>query len=187
MDLQSATRAKLGAQPNTDFIAWDAVFVPDVPITFGTQQFLPGATNGGLTFKLTHPADLIVQTQGSNVDQWNGDFVDGDKVLSTDTENGPIVLVFDQPVRGVGVNLQANVFTGESYGVLLKLFLAGGGSKSFVGQGVTRNLGTGLAPFLGALSSNADIVRAEFHVAPSPLSGGITELALAINQVELVL
>ena len=188
MALNSASRAKLGAQPGTDFIAWDSVFVPDVPITFGTQQFLPGTTNGGLTFKLTHPADLIVRRQSSDVDQWDGDFVDNnDKVLFTNTEPGPIVLVFDQPVRGLGVNLQANVATGEQYGVRMKVFLAGGGGKPFVGQGTAQNLGTGLAPFLGALSSNADIVRAEFHVAPLPANGGVAELAIGINQVELVL
>lgn len=190
MALNSASRATLGAQPNTDFIAWDTVFVPDVPITFGTQQFLPGTTNGGLTFKLTHPADLIVRMQGSAVDQWNGDF-DGKNddqkiVLFTDTEPGPIVLFFDQPVRGLGVNMQANVRTNESYAVRMKVFLAGGGSKLFVDKGTTLNLGTGLAPFLGALSSNVDIVRAEFHVAPSPGNGSLTDLDIAINRVEIV-
>ena len=179
MALNSASRAKLGAQPGTDFIAWDTVFVPDVPITFGTQQFLSGTTNGGLTFKLIHPADLIVLTQSSAADQWNGDFVAGDMVLFTDTEPGPIVLLFDQPVRGLGVNVQANVLRNKSYAVRMKVFVTGG-SKPFVGQGTTQNLGTGLAPFLGALSSGADIVRAEFHVV------GGTVLDLAINQVELV-
>ena len=187
MALNSVSRAKLGAQPGTDFIAWDTVFVADVPITFGSQQFLSGTTNGGLTFKLIHPADLIVRTQGSAVDQWDGDFGANNKVLFTNTEPGPIVLVFDQPVRGLGVNLQANVATGEQYGVRMKVFLAGGGGKPFVGQGTTQNLGTGLAPFLGALSSNADIVRAEFHVVPWPANSGVTEFAIAINQVELAL
>lgn len=186
MALNFASRATLGAQPGADFIAWDTVFVPDVPITFGTRQFLPGQTNGGFDFKLTHPADLIVRTQGSAVDQWDGDFVANENVLFTDIEPGPIVLLFDQPVRGLGVNLQANVWTNQRYAVRMKVFLAGGGGKPFVGQGTTQHLGTGLAPFLGALSSDADIVRAEFHVAPFPGNGGLTDLDIAINRVELV-
>ncbi len=186
MSLNFASRATLGAQPGTDFIAWDTVFVPDVPITFGTRQFLPGQSNGGFDFKLTHPADLIVLTQGSAVDQWDGDFVANENVLFTDIEPGPIVLLFDTPVRGLGVNAQANVGTNESYAVRMKVFLAGGGGKPFVRQGTAQHLGTGLAPFLGALSSNADIVRAEFHVAPLPGNGGLHELAIAINRVEIV-
>jgi hypothetical protein len=186
MALKLASRATLGAQPGADFIAWDSVFVPDVPITFGTQPFLPGRSNGGLDFKLTHPADLIVRTQGSAVDQWDGDFTDQEKVLFTDIEPGPIVLLFDQQhVRGLGVNLQANVHTNTNYTVRMKVFLAGGGSRLFVGQGTTQHLGTGLAPFLGALSSNDDIVRAEFHVVPLPGNGGLVDLDIAINRVEL--
>ena len=186
MALNSASRATLGAQPGADFIAWDTVFVPDVPITFGTRHFLAGLTSGGLDFKLSHPADLIVRTQGNAVDQWDGDFLDQEKVLFTDMEPGPIVLLFDQPVRGLGVNVQANVQTNTNYAVRMKVFLAGGGGKPFVGQGTTQHLGTGLAPFLGALSSDADIVRAEFHVAPFPGNGGLTDLDIAINRVELV-
>lgn len=186
MALNFASRATLGAQPGTDFIAWDTVFVPDVPITFGTRQFLAGLTNGGLDFKLTHPADLIVKTQGNAVDQWDGDFDANERVLFTDMEPGPIVLLFDTPVRGLGVKAQANVGENESYAVRMKVFLAGGGGKPFVRQGTTQHLGTGLAPFLGALSSNADIVRAEFHVAAVAGNGGLHELALAINRVELV-
>jgi hypothetical protein len=186
MALNFASRATLGAQPGADFIAWDTIFVPDMPITFGTQSFLPGQTNGGLDFRLTHPADLIVRKQGSAVDQWDGDFVDQETVLFTDIEPGPIVLLFDRPVRGLGVNAQANVWTSENYAVRMKVFLAGGGSKPFTRQGTTQHLGTGLAPFVGVLSSKADIVRAEFHVAPFPGNGGLTDLDLAINRVELV-
>jgi hypothetical protein len=186
MALKFASRNTLGAQPSADFIAWESVFVPDVPITFGAQPFLPGQSNGGLDFKLTHPADLIVRTQGSAVDQWDGDFVDHEKVLFTDIEPGPIVLHFDQPVRGLGVNVQANVWTNENYAVRMKVFLAGGGSRPFTRQGITQHLGTGLAPFVGVLSSSADIVRAEFHVAPFPGNGGLTDLDIAINRVELV-
>ena len=174
-------RATLGAQPGTDFIAWDTVFVPDVPITFGTRQFLVGQTNGGLDFKLTHPANLIVRTQGSAVDQWDGDFDANDRVLFTDIKPGPIVLFFDQPVRGIG----ANVLTDTNYTVRMVVFLAGGGDKPFPGKGKTQHLGAGLAPFLGALSSNPDIVRAEFHVTP-PRNGSLTDLDIAINRVELV-
>ncbi|MEO6661154.1 MAG: hypothetical protein ABIN44_12750 [Burkholderiaceae bacterium] len=186
MTLKSASRALLGTQPGFDFIAWESVFVPDVPITFGSRQFLSGASQGGLPFKLIHPANLIVRTQGSAADQWDGDFVAGDMVLFTDNEPGPIVLLLDQPVRGLGVNMQANVMTNKSYAVLMKVFVTGGGSKPFPGKGTMQHLGTGLAPFLGALSSNADIVRAEFHVAPLPGKAGVTDLDLAINRVELV-
>ena len=150
MAINFASRATLSAQPGADFIAWESVFVPDVPITFGTQSFLPGQTSGGLAFRLTHPADLILRTQGSDVDQWDGDFMDQESVLFTDIEPGPIVLSFDQPVRGVGANAQANVFTDQSYAVRIKLFLADGSRRAFTRQGTQQHKGTGLAPFVGA-------------------------------------
>jgi len=186
MALNFASRTTLSNQPGADFIAWDSVFVPDVPITFGTQSFLPGKTSGGLAFRLTHPADLVVRTQGSGVDQWDGDFIDQERVLFTDIEPGPIVLAFNQPVRGIGANAQANLFTNHPYAVRIRLFLADGSSKAFTRQGTMQHLGTGLAPFVGALSSDADIVRAEFHVGAVPGNGGLVALDIAINQVQIV-
>ena len=182
MAIRAVTRVDIQALPGSDFVDWTTTFPPGLPVSVGTASFTNVPTAHGQNVKLINPSIFESRHQGRGPLDWAGDFDDGDPVLYTDLEPGPITIFFDNPVQGIGANVQANVLTNQTYCVRMKLFATGGAIVSFSGSGVMTHQGAGDAPFLGAISDAADIVRAEFHVS---LTGQAHDLDLAINQLEL--
>lgn len=130
----SVTRTASGngvspAQARIAFSGNDAVDWATLPFANGSllqfnvdpitgARFVPLSTSNGNACAITHPLDLIRLTQGP-LGGWNGNFPSGEALLFTNDSPPPvqdplkesIVIHFQQPVRGVGLQFQGSTVT----------------------------------------------------------------------------
>jgi hypothetical protein len=136
------------------------------------------ASSGGIN--VTASASDLWLFKQNGAGGYAGSFSDGDRLLTTFFDNGPLTLSFDKAVRGVGFNIE-NVNWGDFTGTM-EFFDAGNSSLGFVTvTGTNSGSNDGSAPFLGGLSDLLEISKVVISV--STVLGGE---ALTINQVSLV-
>lgn len=72
-----------------------------------------GSSSGGLGFRIDNPSRSKLVRQGST---WEGNFSANETLVYTWKRVGPIMLVFDSLIRGVGAGIQEKFGTGDSTG-----------------------------------------------------------------------
>jgi hypothetical protein len=168
--------AELGA--NTDSFNW-AQLGPANTFVFGTQTVLAPKT--GITATVaTPPGAGFTAGFWERLDQgngWPGNFASGTAVIYNPIVNNSypftiFSLTFSTPIQGVGAQLQidhygtfqVNVSAFDANNEVLPIGPDSGGvlHDSFSVLGVSTASGDGSAPFLGILSSAADISRIDF-------------------------
>jgi hypothetical protein len=176
------TRGDLGGN---EFIDW-AVLGPT-----GTKvinSFLTSA-NGGLDITVSMPTGQFFERhdQGST---WLGNFAPGDALIFTFASTGPISLLFDTPIFGVGAQIQTPAlgpFTGfitafDTNNATLGSFSLNGSSTTTVQGG-----GDNSAIFLGLRDTTASISRIEFGAnqegAPSNFAINRLDIVTSTNQL----
>lgn len=116
-----------------------------------------------------------------------GNFNPGDELLLTENLDGsvlsaPLTLTFNNPVSGVGANIEAGLFNGpSSFTALLQVYGSGGGLLgSFSEVGVSTDNEDGSAIFV-AIANTPGITEAVFSLTSAPIDTGL----LAINQMDV--
>lgn len=105
-------------------------------------------------------------TEGSS---WIGNFTPGDAVLWTSadgsdaTTSATLLLTFDQPIYGLGAQIQANYY--GPFSATLELFDGSSLLGMFGISGLSTADADGSAPYLGALDSLTSITAARFTLA----------------------
>ncbi len=102
----------------------------------------------------------------SSPGSWPGNFAPGDKLLSTKAEvnaTGPVSLVFNSPVQGVGTQIQA--FSTGAFTASIEAFNSSNASLgSFTLAGDSNAKADNSAIFIGILSNALDISKVVFGV-----------------------
>ncbi|MEP0922861.1 PTPA-CTERM sorting domain-containing protein [Leptolyngbya sp. ST-U4] len=112
--------------------------------------------------------------QGSG---WAGNFAPGDALL-WNQGNGTVRFAFSSPVRGVGTQIQANIY--DSFNAIIEAFDSNGISLgSFNRGGISTGNADNSAIFIGLLSDQLDIASITFSV--NSIGGN----DFAINQLSL--
>jgi len=160
------SRDDLGADDN---IQWGQFGPPNT--AFDTPA--GGFTDNGLTFTVDDPDNhrLARFDQG---DGWDGNFSPGDELIFNSLFGTPIIMEFDQPVFGVGANIQGSFF-GRFTGVIEVFDMDGTLIERFSREGESNDNADGSAIFIGIVS-DTPIARATFAV----------DTEIAINMVGLV-
>jgi hypothetical protein len=138
-------------------------------------------TTGGRQFQIDNPSRSKIMQQGSD---WDGNFSNNEFVLYTWKRVGPIMIVFDVPVRGVGAHVQENFGTGDTIGShfmgIIRVFGSSHNPLNLPGPnfgevpGISDDGTSHKAPFVGVLSDTANIKFVEFDtraVSPGDLDG----------------
>jgi hypothetical protein len=109
---------------------------------------------------------------------WAGNFNPGDELLWT-AGNGPLTLTFNQPLSGLGANIQADFYGG--FTALLQVFNTGGGLiESFSEAGYSDGSNNGSAIFIG-VANDPGIAAAEFSLTSATYNTG----DFSINQLDI--
>lgn len=161
------SRSALGAN---DTLNWNSLGSAGTPVS---NPFTVSST-GGNTVKGSIPSGSFQRLdQGYG---WAGNFAPNNALLWTQGNPGPLQLTFSQAVRGVGTQIQANLY--GSFTTVIEAFNSGGISLgSFTLPGNSTGSGDNSAIFIGVLSDNADIAKVLFNVQG--------DQDFAINQVSL--
>ncbi len=98
--------------------------------------------------------------------EWGGNFAPGAAVLSTNGQPGPMKIIFDAPVFGVGMQIQATYF-GTFTGILTAYDAVVGGNVlgTSTVAGFCNSNGDDSAVFMGLVSASAEIRRVEIQTA----------------------
>lgn len=166
---------------------WGGLGPAFTPVANNTAVGVTGVP--GLTATVSESGtSLERRDQGTG---WQGNFADGSELLWTGlgpTEGGgPITLVFSAPIYGFGAFIESD-FMG-SYVAQIAAFDASSNSLGVFTVGGVQTLGGGVAPFLGILSSSADISRIVYSLTVSPglgqdlaISNGIVQTQTAVPE-----
>ena len=176
-------RASLGG---IDFVDWSG-FGPD----FTTVP--SGSTidsNLGLTVTVSMPSgDFERRDQGTG---WNGNFANGDALLWTSGNVGPMIIEFASPVAAAGAQIQRNSF--GTFTAEIQVFDSGDTMiASFSLPGDSTADGDNSAIFLGVQDTSATIARIEYNVDSTSADFSINQLDIGaagvptMNQLGLVL
>lgn len=166
------TRAGLGAN---DLLNW-GVAADDSSLVASPYSVI---SVGGLTVTAALTGDLAIYQQNGGT--FLGNFTDGEILLDSAFNDGPITLSFGSAIRGVGFNIQRNDF--ETFTGQIDFYGAGNTLFGTVTQlGLSNDNNDGSAIFICGLSSLRDIVRVDVSVSNIP--GNST--AFAINQMSLL-
>jgi hypothetical protein len=183
---QVSTRAALGG---TDTLSWgqlgpDSTDPLTVPISSVTTALALTANVSNST------GDLFRFDEGGANSGYAGSFSVGDELLSTFLSAGPLVINFASPVARVGAQIQSLdtapplspglAFTGwmEAFDTLNVSL----GSFSVLGS--SDMLQNNTAPFLGIVSTAANISSVHFHVSGTPnLDFSINTVSLSVTPV----
>ena len=125
----------------------------------------------------------LVAVQGPGPTNFNGNFANGDFLISTTTNgNGPLTLAFSQGIIGAGAQIQADFF-----GPFTAQLEARNGSTSlgsFSEAGISNSAGDNSAIFIGLKDlSGANITSLVFSVPTCAIPSTCTDFA--INQLSL--
>ncbi|GIV16097.1 MAG: hypothetical protein KatS3mg022_1532 [Armatimonadota bacterium] len=134
-------------------------------------------SNGGLPLTVSKPTSGSFERldQGSG---WWGNFAQGDHLLWTLYEVGPMVIEFASPVIGAGAQIQRNWY-GAFTGTIMAYDAANNLLGSFSLAGLSNGNSDNSAIFLGVLDSSAVIKKVVFDVDN-------TTGDFAINRLDLV-
>jgi hypothetical protein len=162
-----------------DFILWSAlgpeltVFVNPVTIS----------SNTGNVATVSNPAGNLQRVNQSSF--WGGNFAAGDRLLSTQSTAGPMVIEFDVPVLGAGAQIQAGLF--GAFNAKLEAFDEFGNPiASFTRAGVSNANADNSAIFLGIIEDDPIIKRIEYTVDNATFGLAINKLDLVAQAAELV-
>ena len=168
-------RTGTGCLNGTDYYDWTDNYGP--PFSSIPNDSI-ATSNGGLetTVHFTGGANGERRDQGNG---WNGNFTNGDELLWTAGDNGPLTLTFASPISGVGANIQADFF--GAFTALIQAFDASGNLiDSFSEDGTSNSNGDGSAIFIG-LANDPGIKSVEFSLTSCALECG----DFAINQLDI--
>jgi PEP-CTERM motif len=174
--IQIGSAAALGAN---DFFDWGQVRALDGSGN-AIAQPSPATviSNLGRTASVSDGGSFTGLVEGTD---WFGNFTAGEAVLYSGDINDPSAAVsvftvnFNTAVRGVGLQITSAAFL--DFDASLEVF---GGSASlglFTVSGLMTGFEDSTAPFLGALSDNADITRAVFTLTSN------TDFGLGANRL----
>jgi hypothetical protein len=124
---------------------------------------VPGVS--GLEVKVSQSKGDFQRLDQFSPGSWPGNFTPGDKLLSTKTFNatGPVSLVFNSPVQGVGAQIQA--FSTGAFTASIEAFNSSNASLgSFTLAGDSNAKADNSAIFIGILSNAVDISKVVFGV-----------------------
>ena len=143
------SRSALGANDTLDWSSLGSEY-SSISSPFTT------VSTGGNTVTGSIPSGSFQRSNQSS--GWNGNFAPGDALLWTQGNPGPLQLTFSQSVRGVGTQIQANVF--GPFTAVIEAFNSGGTSLgSFTLPSNSTSGRDNSAIFIGVLSDNADIAK----------------------------
>lgn len=164
----------------TDSIYWEKNTDEGDYLIF-KDNFFTGTTNKGLIFRIQGPLPLVRRRQGKTA-TWLGNFNQGDGVLSTDHDIGPLIIVFYHPIKGAGAQIQAES-QGRFKGRIEAFDVEGGRLAQYDREGSSDPTNDNSAIFLGVLFKTAKIKTIKFSTfatVPSPRS-----TSFGINRVSL--
>ena len=95
------TRNELGGNDSIDWKSLD----DDGDAVDVLEGANAGKSKNGLGYTIVHPILCQRVTQGKQ-ERWPGNFEKGEALLYTLKRVGPLTIVFEQPVRGVGAQIQ---------------------------------------------------------------------------------
>jgi hypothetical protein len=120
----------------------------------------------GLEVTVSQVSGSFTRLDQSSPGSWPGNFTPGDKLLSTKTTvsaTGPVSLVFNSPVQGVGAQIQA--FSTGAFTASIEAFNSSNASLgSFTLAGDSNAKADNSAIFIGILSNAVDISKVVFGV-----------------------
>lgn len=178
---------------NIDLINWkDFPFtIIKTPLSGGAGSNV-GTSKGGLGFRIDNPSRNKIVRQGQT---WDGNFPANESLVYTWKRVGPVMLVFDTPIRGVGACMQEKFGTGTTSGAPFTAIVRAFGSShnplplpSPNPGEVAANSDDGSnfsAVFVGALSDQANIKFVEFDT--KAIAAGDLDGDFAIGRVTLVM
>ncbi len=138
-----------------------------------------GVTNTALTATVSQlqPAGFSRNTQGGG---WGGNFANGDQLLWTNGNNGPMTIMFSNNISSAGANFQAD-FYGAFVGRISALDFTGNVLAFFDFNGNSTSAGDGSAVFAGITSTNGDIRGVRFE----GVSAADQPMDFAVNSVSV--
>src|SRR6267143_2285221 len=136
-------------------------------LTTVRQPFTIDVPNvSGLNVTVSQSSGDFQRLDQSSPGLWQGNFAQGDKLLSTRAlpgATGPVSLAFNSPVQGVGAQIQA--FSYGSFTATIEAFNSSNASLgSFTLAGNSTAARDNSAIFIGILSNAVDISRVVFGV-----------------------
>ncbi|MBL8330197.1 MAG: hypothetical protein JNJ71_15265 [Rubrivivax sp.] len=173
LTVQFGSRAALAG---TDTLTWGQLG-PD--ITFGITSPSAVTTTGLASATVSNPGgDMIRADEGGLMSGYKGSFAVGAQLLGTIDNAGPLTISFANPVARVGAQIQS-----LEYGTFTGWLSAYDAGNSLLGTvsvgGLSGDLQTNTAPFLGIGSSAVNIKSVSFSVTGTPND------YLMINTVDL--
>lgn len=187
-------RTKLKA---TDLLDWSSLNVANrALLSFITEpvtgaRYVPVATQGGAAGAITHPLDLVRLTQGP-LGGWSGNFPPNEALLFTNDRPPPvqdplkesIVIHFQQPVRGVGLQYQGATVTPSATGRFKANLILWNLDRSDWGQPdhAVGGVADAEAVFLGAVAANRVVSTVQIYV--DAMNG--QQIDFAIGRVSIV-
>jgi hypothetical protein len=166
----------------TDFVDWKLVADDGEALGFNNHVFT-GTTNQEMTYRILNPLLLVRKRQG-RMATWVGNFKENDGVLATDHDIGPLIITFDQPVRGAGAQIQADSAPRRFKGRIQAFDVNGNRVAQYSRDGLSTNDNDNSAIFVGVLADTATIKRIEMSavsIKPSPNKS----MDFAINQLDI--
>ena len=147
-----------GAFGGTDFIDWAQLGPSSTTVITSPVNV---TSNLGINAIASNPQDFIRFDQGLG---WGGNFANGDALLFTNFGNGPMDIVFANPVSGAGAQIQADYF--GNYTGYLNVYGSDGITllANYTENGVSNYFGDNSAIFMGVRDTVPDIGKIEFSV-----------------------
>ncbi len=140
-------------------------------------------TVGGLTIGVSSSQGALARVDEGN--GFTGDFAVGDHLLTdAGSKSDSFIVSFGTPVRGFGTQIDAHYILGAYSGFVD--YFSSTNALLFTADysGVATTAEDNSAPFVGVVSSSADISYAEFFInQPSPL---LPAGAVAINRLDVL-
>ena len=171
-----------------DFIDWSQ-FGDDWTVISPELQNNQGLSDEELVrITIVNPFQLVKLTQGKR-DNWRGNFATGEAVLFTNHLPGPISILFDPPVQGVGTQFQINEIQERGgppipFNATLTVFdLNGLQLKTTTRKGLSDSASDGSAVLVQIFADLPLIKRAEFKVRGTAPGPHVNDLA--INRLRL--
>lgn len=140
-----------GALGPDDSVDWAQLGPEFTPVPSGTTA----VSGGGITMTLTDSVDDMLRYDQSS--GWSGNFAPGDTLLQNNFD-GSITITFDTAVRGVGAQVQQDIFGAFTSTIMVN----GGALGTFMLGGTSTSDADDSAIFHGVLSDAADITSITF-------------------------
>ena len=173
-----------------DFIDW-VQFGDEWTVISPELQNNQGLSAGGLVkFTIVNPFQLVKLTQGKR-DNWRGNFATGEAALFTNHLPGPISILFDPPVQGVGSQFQINEIPergGPSvpFNATLTVFDSNGLQlKTSTRKGRSDGASDGSAVLVQLFDESPLIKRAEFKVRGTAPGSHVNDLAINLLRLKV--